>query len=119
MSLEARSSRASLRRQLEASLKKVVFLALFGIAAPLAFAQTDWPTFGHDDGGQRYSPLKQITPQNVNDLKVAWVYHMKPAGAPDIMPQQGFPGGGPPGGPPRPAPPAAGAPDNATAQARA
>ncbi len=88
-------------------MKKVVFAAMFVIAAPLAFAQTDWPTFGHDAGGQRYSPLKQITPQNVNDLKVAWVYHMKPAGAPDIMPQQGFPGGGPPGGGPpavRPAP---------------
>src|SRR5262245_15755365 len=29
----------------------------------------------------RFSPLTQITPANVSQLKVAWVYHMKPAGA--------------------------------------
>jgi quinoprotein glucose dehydrogenase len=39
----------------------------------------DWPMVGHDPGGERYSPLTQITPANVHDLKIAWVYHMKPA----------------------------------------
>lgn len=34
---------------------------------------------GHDPGGTRYSPLTQITPANVRNLKIAWVYHMKPA----------------------------------------
>ena len=34
---------------------------------------------GRDPGGQRYSPLTQITPANVGDLRVAWTYHMKPA----------------------------------------
>ena len=34
---------------------------------------------GHDPGGERYSTLTQITPKNVRDLKIAWVYHMKPA----------------------------------------
>ena len=34
---------------------------------------------GHDPGGERYSTLTQITPKNVHDLKIAWVYHMKPA----------------------------------------
>ena len=97
---------------MEGLVKTVVLLGLLGVAAPVAFAQTDWPTYGHDAGGARYSPLKQITPENVKDLKVAWVYHMKPANAPDIMPQQGPPGGRPGGPPP-------GAPDNATAQARA
>lgn len=42
-------------------------------------ASTDWPIVGHDPGGTRYSPLTQITPANVSDLKIAWVYHMKPA----------------------------------------
>jgi quinoprotein glucose dehydrogenase len=28
----------------------------------------------------RFSPLTQITPANVSRLKVAWVYHMRPAG---------------------------------------
>jgi quinoprotein glucose dehydrogenase len=36
----------------------------------------EWPTYGHDPGGMRFSPLKQITPANVDQLKVAWVYHM-------------------------------------------
>jgi quinoprotein glucose dehydrogenase len=45
-------------------------------AAPSA---TDWPTYGHDPGGTRYSPLTQITPANVGRLQAAWVYHMKPA----------------------------------------
>ena len=36
---------------------------------------------GRDPGGTRYSPLTQITPANVSQLKVAWVYHMKPAGS--------------------------------------
>jgi quinoprotein glucose dehydrogenase len=42
-------------------------------------APGNWPMVGHDAGGQRYSTLTQITPANVNKLKVAWVYHMKPA----------------------------------------
>ena len=48
---------------------------------PFAVAQTDWPMFGHDPASNRYSPLKQITPQNVTSLKRAWTYHMNPQGA--------------------------------------
>ncbi|MEX6634739.1 outer membrane protein assembly factor BamB family protein [Hyphococcus lacteus] len=43
-----------------------------------AAQRTDWPTVNHDHGAQRHSVLDQITPENVNDLEVAWVYHMKP-----------------------------------------
>ena len=42
----------------------------------------EWPTYGHDPGGMRFSPLTQITPANVGQLEVAWVYHMKPAATP-------------------------------------
>src|SRR5580698_7025389 len=38
----------------------------------------EWPTYGHDPGGMRFSPLTEITPANVERLKVAWVYHMTP-----------------------------------------
>ena len=58
--------------------------ALLAAALPgFAFAasSTDWPLYGNDAGAQRYSPLAQITPANVDKLKVAWTYHMKPAGA--------------------------------------
>ncbi len=48
-----------------------------GITPDLA---AEWPTYGHDAGGMRFSPLKQITPDNVRELKVAWVYHMRPPG---------------------------------------
>ena len=41
---------------------------------------TEWPTYGHDPGGMRYSPLTTITPWNVTTLGVAWVYHLKPEG---------------------------------------
>jgi quinoprotein glucose dehydrogenase len=43
-------------------------------------ASTEWPTYGHDSGGMRFSPLKQITPANVGTLEIAWVYHLKPEG---------------------------------------
>src|SRR5579862_1829667 len=48
-------------------------------SAPAADPAKEWPTYGHDPGGMRFSPLKQITPENVGKLKVAWVYHMRPA----------------------------------------
>ena len=44
-----------------------------------AAPSTEWPTYGHDSGGMRYSPVTQITPANVGQLQVAWVYHMRPA----------------------------------------
>jgi quinoprotein glucose dehydrogenase len=50
-------------------------------AAPGEFAPGSWPMPGRDLAGTRYSPLTQITPANVSRLKVAWVYHMKPAAA--------------------------------------
>lgn len=34
-----------------------------------------WPEYGGDKGGLRYSPLAQITPENVDRLEVAWVHH--------------------------------------------
>lgn len=43
-------------------------------------ASAEWPTYGHDAGGMRYSPLTTITPANVARLAVAWTYHLKPDG---------------------------------------
>jgi quinoprotein glucose dehydrogenase len=44
-------------------------------SAPL---KTDWPNYGNDSGGARFSPLTEITPANVGRLKVAWTYHLNP-----------------------------------------
>jgi quinoprotein glucose dehydrogenase len=50
-------------------------------AAGLAAAAPgeDWPTYGHDPGGQRHSPLADITPANVAQLQVAWRYSLRGA----------------------------------------
>ena len=38
-------------------------------------SDTEWPNYGNDPGGMRYSPLSQINRENVSKLKVAWVFH--------------------------------------------
>jgi quinoprotein glucose dehydrogenase len=53
-------------------------LAVLGMASAAA-AQAplrpgDWPAYGRDAGGTRFSPLAQVTPDNVHRLEVAWVY---------------------------------------------
>ena len=35
----------------------------------------EWPTYGNDPGGMRYSPLSLINRENVSKLKVAWIFH--------------------------------------------
>lgn len=55
----------------------VVICMMTAFAMP-AFAQDssgEWPSYGNDPGGQRYSPLDQINRDNVAQLKVAWIYH--------------------------------------------
>src|SRR5437588_4293463 len=59
----------------------LVALAAAGLAG-IAFAQADWPTFGHDLGGTRYSTLKQVDGSNVTKLVRAWTYHMTVAAPP-------------------------------------
>jgi glucose dehydrogenase len=34
----------------------------------------DWPTYNHDLAGTRFSPLTQITPENVSKLTQVWSY---------------------------------------------
>ena len=34
----------------------------------------DWLDYGNSRGGDRYSPLTQITPENVRHLEIAWVH---------------------------------------------
>jgi quinoprotein glucose dehydrogenase len=54
--------------------------ASFPTSGHPADAAREWQTYGHDAGAMRFSPLQQINPANVNKLKVAWVYHMRPEG---------------------------------------
>ncbi len=62
-------------------------------------ASNEWPTYGHDSGGMRFSPLTQITPANASQLQPAWTYHMRPStslgpGPADAPPAQGRGRGG-------------------------
>jgi len=49
-------------------------LLALGAAPWLSGQAVDWPNPGNDPGGMKYSPLKQITPSNVNKLARAWTY---------------------------------------------
>jgi quinoprotein glucose dehydrogenase len=47
---------------------------------------SDWPSYGRDAGGSRFSPLAQITRENVAHLEVAWTYHTGEVG---LQPRRG------------------------------
>ncbi|MEP6746595.1 MAG: PQQ-binding-like beta-propeller repeat protein [Bacteroidota bacterium] len=40
-----------------------------------SLSDKDWPIYGGNKAGNRYSDLEQINPDNVKDLKVAWTYY--------------------------------------------
>jgi len=58
--------------------KAALFITALALPAS-ALALEEWPTYGHDYGDSRYSPLAQITQANVAKLKPVWTYHMRPA----------------------------------------
>ena len=50
-------------------------------AFPQAIPQSgDWPAYGRDPGGIRFSPLDQINTKNVTTLERAWTYHTQERG---------------------------------------
>ena len=57
------------------SLSVLLGLALGALFANAACAEDVWSTFNGDLAAQKYSPLTQITPENVGRLKVAWRTH--------------------------------------------
>src|SRR5579864_3860369 len=64
-----RPERASVPRRLS-------FFLILCVALPAAAQDSgDWPAYGRDPGGTKYSPLDQINTKNVAKLAVAWTYH--------------------------------------------
>ncbi len=55
-------------------IPRLAWLAAFLLASSAAAQDADWPHWGNDAGGMRYSPLEQITPANVGDLEVLWTW---------------------------------------------
>jgi quinoprotein glucose dehydrogenase len=79
---QSQQRRNSRRSWLSGILIVITFIAL-GLwkARPHGFAVADtakeggdWPAYGRDAGGARYSPLSQINRGNVGRLKPAWTY---------------------------------------------
>ncbi|RIL01349.1 MAG: pyrroloquinoline quinone-dependent dehydrogenase [Proteobacteria bacterium] len=65
------------RRSARLGVALALALAACGDAgAPLDLAgpTADWPAYGGDAGGLKWSPLTQVTADNVGALEVAWTY---------------------------------------------
>jgi quinoprotein glucose dehydrogenase len=45
------------------------------LAATSSVLADEWSSYGRDAGGTRYSPLTDLTPDNVARLQVAWSFH--------------------------------------------
>jgi quinoprotein glucose dehydrogenase len=54
----------------------ILALACACTTRSLGQSPDDWPYYGHDAGGMRYSPLAQINRENVANLKLAWTFHV-------------------------------------------
>ncbi len=42
--------------------------------APAGYTTTGWPSYGNDKGGMRYAQVSGITPDNVSQLKIEWIF---------------------------------------------
>ena len=49
-------------------------------AAAASGVDGDWGNYGRSPGGDRFSPIDQITPQNVASLRVEWTYRTRSTG---------------------------------------
>src|ERR1700733_14812237 len=71
--LEAKLDDMNTRNRTIASLAAVILLAAVSVGSEDK-SQGEWPAYGHDPGGQRFSPLTAINRQNVQSLKTAWTF---------------------------------------------
>ena len=56
-------------------MNRLLLPALLALALPAAAQDGTWQTFNGDLAAQKFSPLTEITPENVADLAVAWQMH--------------------------------------------
>jgi glucose dehydrogenase len=59
---------------------KIARCVLWGALTGVALYGQEWPVYGGDAGGQRYSPAAEINTKNVSKLKLAWQYGIDPRG---------------------------------------
>jgi quinoprotein glucose dehydrogenase len=71
--------------------RKVAALAIgMTLTASFAHAADEWSAYGHDAGGQRFSPLTQINRKTVAGLQVAWTFHTGDIADGSKGPRSGF-----------------------------
>jgi glucose dehydrogenase len=92
------------RRSRSARLRAAVFWLILSALPLVGHAETDgvlaaqdgviqpgdWPNYGNDAGGMRFSSLKQINRKNVSKLKTAWIYHTGDISDGHDRPRSGF-----------------------------
>ena len=64
-----------LHTALSALLLSAMTAACGGEGTPHSGPPAQWRHYGGTLGGLKYSPLGEITPENVDDLEIAWVHH--------------------------------------------
>ncbi|MGO8917132.1 MAG: pyrroloquinoline quinone-dependent dehydrogenase [Stellaceae bacterium] len=57
------------------ALAVIAAAIIAGAALAASALAQDWPVYGGDAGGTRYSAARQITRETVHDLALAWTYH--------------------------------------------
>src|SRR5580704_5598020 len=72
---EARYGQRRLRLLVIIICTWVCTLLASAIARGQVSGDSEWPTYGNDPGGMRYSSLSQINRENVAKLMVAWIFH--------------------------------------------
>src|ERR1041385_8384303 len=63
------------RTQRKRREKLLPIILCFSFSVSATAQSSEWPYYGGDAGGKRYSELKQINTDNVASLQRAWVYH--------------------------------------------
>ncbi|HET9219924.1 MAG TPA: PQQ-binding-like beta-propeller repeat protein [Terriglobia bacterium] len=62
------------RLQLILGVLAITLLTMLPILAQQGAKGGEWRAYGGDEGSTRYTPLDQITRENIKDLRVAWVW---------------------------------------------
>jgi glucose dehydrogenase len=83
-----------MRRRIGRSISFFLGVLAFCVLGISLSAQTtpdvNWPYYGGDAGGMRYSRLTQFKPENVSGLKIAWVFLQGASDIPCTAPPWGM-----------------------------
>ncbi len=61
-----------MRPTVTCALVSSILYACIGVSA--SGQDIEWPSYGGDEGGTRYSAANEITPENVGQLEIVWTY---------------------------------------------